>query len=924
MPSSTTTLQPECIEALKRCCDNGAVFVTPNKRLARHLAGLLEQLAQPAAAFECPEVLPLEAWSAALWHRALLIGQVEPLYLLSDFQDLQYWRQVIENSDTGAGLIATSSAARLAQQAFRAMHEHQIDAEANRFEFQSGIDSAAFFHWQQAYCDLLARKGQLSLVQAQQNLLKAAEWPRTAPTVAVGFDVLPPLQSALLARANAAFDTSVGELQLHVASQVLLQCHCHDEEDELYQAAQWASAMQRSHPEQTVAVVIRDLAARQEQVERIFHSVCQPAVLRLDRQPAFRHVNVSASRPIDALPMVRTVLNLTQSALQPLDLARWRELLYSPYLAFHSEVPGLANTLVKTLYAAGEESYRLAELPSVLRWAEGDSDDSPQRQSLEKSAQAAARLQRSGGRARALPSHWLEQFTQLWDQLGWLENTRLGSVEYQQQRRFEQALVEFGGLDLVVGEVTAHRALSLLREHCASYAFHTETLASPELPNPINVLGQLEASGLHFDFIWLVGMSSRQWPSPARPLALLPTRLQREAGLPASSQPLAFAQAQLRGRAFLNSATTVVASFPGQIDDIACEFSTLLASLAHEQGLAIDTLPRQQRVNEDVAAVALEERADWRGMPIDTDAIDGAVRGGASLLGMHAANPLLAYLQWRLGIEALAQPVTGISPLERGTLVHQVLEGCWREIRDQAKLQALTEQQLRACIEEQVDRNLATLFRRRYRAPAGALLTLERERLVNILAHWFALEQQRPAFAVEQLEQTVTLTLAGLTISLRIDRIDRLDGDKQLLLDYKTGKQTLPSLFASPPSPLQLPLYCLALEQLGQFDAERIAIAYAILRPDELGLLGTSSDAHPAQQLAGMRGEQFWQKYAFEQWADVIEAWRTSITEQLEQIREADIRLDPERHGNGERAAGAIDRLAWSTCALAEDGGQEW
>ena len=923
MVTKLPNLQTDCIDALRRWRALNAVFVTPNNRLARHLATTLDQI----VAGHCVEaslVLPFNNWCEQIWRQALLRGEVEPAYLLSDFQGQYYWRKVIEQSQSGAGLITVPAAARLAQQAYYAALEYQLDIASYQFEFQSGVDSAAFFEWQQAYRNMTAERGQLSLLEAQQQLLGTATLVQGQPVVAVGFDQFTPLQQALLTAANCQNQADIGdgvpELQLTAPVQSLYRSCCNDEEDELYQAAHWANAMQWQHPDKTVAVVVRDLAARAEQVERIFHEVCQPAVLQLENVPAERHVNVSASRPLNAIPMVRTVLNLTQAALQPLELARWRELLYSPYLAFQREVPGLSHALLTALYRAGEPGYRLQELPAVLRWSKAEQDDSLAL--LEKAAQAAARLQRdlkAGRRDRATPSQWLAVFEQLWSQLGWLTGISLSSVEFQQQRRFEQACAEFAELDLVIGDVPVFQALALFREHCAQYAFHSETIAPANLPNPVNVLGQLEASGLHFDFLWLVGMSARQWPPAARPQALLPVRLQREAGMHNSSQQQAFTQAQIRSRSFLSSASVVVASFPAELDETTCEFSGLLTALAQQQGSEFEVLPGLERDNREVLTHTQEEIADWQGLPLEDDGDDTAIKGGASVLAMHASNPLLAYLQWRLGIEALPEPVVGISALERGILVHQVLEALWGALGDRAGLLALTAEQLQEQITEHTDRQLATLFRRRYKAPAGPLLSLERDRTRQILGQWFELERSRPDFSLEAMEQSVSLSLGGLTISLRIDRIDRLADDRQLLIDYKTGSQTLTGLFGDPPLPLQLPLYCLALEQLGQFDPERIAIAYAVLKSGELGISGIAPNAHDALALEGMRGEKLWAKYGFDSWAELVASWRDSVTEQLCQIREADIALDPEAHGERNRAESAISRLPWSTVASLDE-----
>ena len=52
---------------------------------------------------------------------------------------------------------------------------------------------------------------------------------------------------------------------------------------------------------------------------------------------------------------------------------------------------------------------------------------------------------------------------------------------------------------------------------------------------PIQVVGILEAAGLNFDHLWVIGLSDDVWPEPAMPNPLLPITLQRRLGLPHAS-----------------------------------------------------------------------------------------------------------------------------------------------------------------------------------------------------------------------------------------------------------------------------------------------------------------------------------------------------------------------------------------------------
>ncbi len=52
---------------------------------------------------------------------------------------------------------------------------------------------------------------------------------------------------------------------------------------------------------------------------------------------------------------------------------------------------------------------------------------------------------------------------------------------------------------------------------------------------PVQVMGMLEAAGLRFDHLWIMGLDDEALPSPANPSPFLPVSLQRQHRLPHSS-----------------------------------------------------------------------------------------------------------------------------------------------------------------------------------------------------------------------------------------------------------------------------------------------------------------------------------------------------------------------------------------------------
>ena len=69
-------------------------------------------------------------------------------------------------------------------------------------------------------------------------------------------------------------------------------------------------------------------------------------------------------------------------------------------------------------------------------------------------------------------------------------------------------------------------------------------------------------------------------------------------------------------------------------------------------------------------------------------------------------------------------------------------------------------------------------------------LELEEQRLVRLVTEWLDYESARIEFEVTETEAKRSVELAGLTFDLRLDRLDRLNDDSLLVIDYKSGAVT--------------------------------------------------------------------------------------------------------------------------------------
>ena len=148
------------MNALLSALADGAVAVTPNRRLARRLHAEFDAAlaASGRHAWPTPTILPYQAWLSSLWDSVVASAGVrdEPA-LLSPVQSLALWQSVIEDSD--ARLADTRGAAVLASEAWALVHAWGTGGQSWRSWAASGDeqDSSLFAAWAESYLAQLRR-----------------------------------------------------------------------------------------------------------------------------------------------------------------------------------------------------------------------------------------------------------------------------------------------------------------------------------------------------------------------------------------------------------------------------------------------------------------------------------------------------------------------------------------------------------------------------------------------------------------------------------------------------------------------------------------------------------------------------------------------------------------------------------------------
>jgi probable DNA repair protein len=460
------------------------------------------------------------------------------------------------------------------------------------------------------------------------------------------------------------------------------------------------------------------------------------------------------------------------------------------------------------------------------------------------------------------PAQWASDWRNWLAALGWPGNRPLASGEWQANEAWSRLLATFGTLAGVTPLLTRDEALAALRSLAARTVFQPE---AP--PARIRIMGLLEASGLTFDALWIAGLTAEAWPPAPQPHPMLPIAWQRERRVPHSDPAADLAHARVMTDGFGGAAANVVASHGRIAVGIERAGAALVAAWPERDNA---TLPA---VTGAAGAIATQGAqfatcSDESAPPL---ARDSEARGGVGIVESQSSCPFQAFARYRMRADTWPAVSEGLSPLERGTLLHAALAALWDDIGDHATLVAQGDTELRDRIATAVAHARNKLDRARWQSLPGAVAAGESQRLAETLRAWLdAIERPRPPFAVRATEVTVPLQLGGIGMSMRIDRVDTLADGSVAVIDYKSGRAVEPvKWFAPRPSGTQVGLYALALRAMPDPPEVR-ATVYAQLKAGEIDVKGLAADAEawPAMKsVAGLRHA------ALATWADVEADW---------------------------------------------------
>lgn len=857
--------------ALHSALAEGAVVVTPNRRLARFLHREFDvaQRAAGRAAWPTPTILPYSIWLESLWDEAVLAETLTgAALLLTPAQAAVVWRRIVDND--GVALLDPHGAANLAAEAWALVHAWGAGGEswrAWRGALDETDDTSIFVRWAEQFLQALRRVDARDLAQLPEALATITDRADRRPgtLVMAGFSELTPQQERLCA-ALVASGTEVRRLDtLPAPHPTACRTVATTPRDELTAALGWARARIVRQPTARIGIVIEDLAQRRNEVLALAEDILCPGAILPGATRSALPFEISLGVQLAAVPLVATALDLIALAESGLAAGAAAVLLRSPYLPAAEEAWSLRAGIEREWLDTGRREVTLGEAIAAL------ATRSPELSLHWRRGRDVLR-----GASPASPREWADAWRAWLVDAGWPGSRPLDSGEYQARQAWERVLGQFASLGAVTPRLESAHAIEALRAMVHDTIFQPEGSAAP-----IEILGTLEGAGLTFDALWIAGLTADRWPPGPAPNPLLPIAWQRERNVPRASAKRELKYAEILTARFAQAATEVVFSSAASADDHDLSPSALILDYPLVSLQA--TAPSWWRAV--AASATLETIADDRAPPL---AAGSRAPGGSRIVATQSDCPFQAVARYRLGAEPWPGPLMGLSAQERGSLVHVALAVFWRAVKNRTALFDLDPALLAASIEAAVQGGLAALPQTRWRSVPALVRAGEARRLAAVLDAWLAIERTRPPFVVQNIEELQTFHFGGLEFRLRVDRIDALADGGLAILDYKTGRVEKPARwFDARPRAAQLGMYTLA-QRAAAPELPVRAVAYVQLCPGDVCAAGLAADEDAWPGLAavtsvGPRGD--WR--ALEMW------WQARLGALAQEIAEGHATVTP-------------------------------
>jgi len=875
MTAEITPIDPGYRDLLEKI-NSGTTVITGNVRLSSYLTRLYDKwkFDNGAKAWPTVDILSWNAWQKRTFHECYSDDPNRNHHtLINDVQEQIIWQRIIRASEDDTGLLQLAETARHASSSYQLLKQWGITLKPGKQYYNE--DVRAFASWARQFQIELQKKSWVAatdLTSILVDMLEGRQICLPEHIILTGFDEFTSQQKQLIQLIQAQ-QCKVEWLACKSRNESVQCLQASHTREEIDMAARWARAILEENKNAKIGIVVPELRELRDIISLSFLNVLKPDNISLAASRNSMPVNISLGKTLSQYPYIETALCILAME-HMMDIEKVSIIICSPYVQGWSDEKFRRSQLDRNIRQTGSLMVKLDYITRLAQ-EQGKVYECPDfSQQLDGFIQLLKTLPE-----KARPSAWVKRYSDLLSVFGYSNGRTLSSEEYQVAQAWTELLYEMTTLDNTCGQISHHAMLGHLSRCANERLFQAKSQDAP-----VQILGVMEATGFEFDHLWVLGLHDGVWPPAPRPDPFIPTLLQRKYDLPHSSASREFKIISKITDRLVGSAREVIISYPEMNATEVLRPSPLLQDYPHT---SIDHLkqwgsPLWRKLIFESSLI--ETKNDDIAPPVENEII----KGGSQIVKLQSQCPFRAFAEIRLDARSVDTAKLGQSMAERGSILHQILELIWKDLRSQQKLKEMSEQELNTLIDDKIK---IVQDNHELHSPAEMpkhFKEVERSRLFQLISNWIEKEKLRDEFDVLATEKNVLLDIDGLSINLKLDRLDELAQGQKVVIDYKTGDVSPSQWFGKRPEDPQLPLYSLAISTGLE------ALVFARLKTGMSGFKGVASDKN---MLPGVKSfDQLQQSRQFESWSALMDEWRATVKSLANEFRLGVAKVDPQKY----------------------------
>ena len=818
----------------------GHLVITASNRQADYLHQAYREQ-QTDSVWYRANILTWQDWIKDCVERLQMMSSVNAPLLLTKNQCLYLWQREIEAS--GDPLLNVPLASKKVYRAAEILNDWLETEELDENpEFDYRLETRQFRHWYQSLDFYLTEHHLIAPYQLQHYLLQLLAngsgelLNLNSHIMLLGFQQFTPAQEQIIEQfESSGIKFSTPAKSQHTAEQTRLEFN--DALTELQQTALWAKTHFDQDSNQRLAIIVPELEQYRELIRRAFSKVFQSDYwLDPEHQPS-RPFDISLALPLTDYALVQDLLLLLSLRSSSITQHEMIHLAQSRYLGKASESQNL-TPFIRQLKDSRLAKVKLSSIDAIILPELNENQRAEMTEIIEL-FQSLATLDIKTHRSA---SEWVNLVTQWLLDVSFAVESGLSSADYQTKEALYKVLAAIAGFDVITQKMKWSDWFYLLKQQLHARLFQPQTGHCP-----IQIVGLFEAQSIPFDHIRIIGVDNQLWPAKANPNPFLPYQMQKQLNMPSANPERELLLSMEQYESMSSLSDTITFSHVNDSGESNAGVSPVIEHLAKTNVDKVAEVHSQQS-----NLFKLKKYRNWdiqednHGSPLS----DTRLKGGSYLLKEMAACPFRAFVHHRLSAQDPDKPVTDLDGMDKGRLVHSLLEVVWRELLDNSYdnlIERLNTETFQNALDGLIQQYIEQINAEKHHLLIREARMIEFKRLKRLINEWLQKETQREPFTVVGSEQSHHYTIANMTIKLTIDRIDELASGERIIIDYKTGNTNVSDWFGARPTEPQMPLYACILDQE---KADISAIAYGTVRYQKCKFSGITEQSNA---LPGMR-----------------------------------------------------------------------